>query len=110
MQLKRKEVAPVDQNSLIHNELATFFSLLFSAESPEHGIFTNATARLWELVYDAIINSFAGGNMTDLMLFKIKGKGPWVQIMPNRNLSSNSHLPVEQIGAQMTELNSCVVV
>ena len=80
---------PGEQNSLIQ-ELLTLSSLLLSAESSEQEISANTTARLRELLYDAIRNSFAGGNMSDFMLFKSKGQGPWLLILPSRNLFSNS--------------------
>ena len=80
-------LASGEQNTLIQDELPTFSFLLLSSESSEQGISSNATARLRELLYDAIINSFVGGNMSDFMLYQIKGR---LVILPNRNLFSNS--------------------
>ena len=82
-------LASGEQNTLIQDELPTFSFLLLSSESSGQGISSNATARLWELLYDAIINSFVGGHMLDFLLYQIKGHG-WMVILPNRNLFSNS--------------------
>ena len=64
----------------IQDELPTFSYLALSSESSDLGVSTNATARLRELLYDAVINSFAGGNMTEFMLYHINGQGPWYLI------------------------------
>ena len=53
-------LAPGEQNTLIQDELPTFSFLALSSKSPVLGISTNATTRLRELLYDAVINSFAG--------------------------------------------------
>ena len=83
-------LASGEQNTLIQEELPTFSSVALSSESSDLGVSTNATARLRELLYDAVINSYAGGNMTEFMLYQINGQGPWHLILPNRNLFSNS--------------------
>ena len=81
-------LAAAEKNTPIQDELPTFSSLFLSSEGSEQGISSNATARFRELLYDAIINSFAGVNMSAFMLYQINRQGPWLLILPNSSLFS----------------------
>ena len=69
---------PGEVSSLIKDELPAFSSLLLSCDSKETGFAQNVMARVKEMLYDSIINAFAGGFMTEF------NRGPWALILPNR--------------------------
>ena len=49
------------------------------------------------MLYDSRINAFAGGVMTEFMLFQVNNRNPWALILPNRNLFSNSPADINSI-------------